>query len=101
MNYFACAVVLVAGSYTALSSPPWPNSWPNSWPSWFCLILVAICGFMMDLLLTGSIIYDKSSVVTVMIYSQVVWVVLVDVVAQSLTCLPKYLGNCLCLYCGM
>lgn len=81
VNYFAWAVVLVAGSYIALSG----RQWPSSWFSWSCLVLIAICGLTMDSLLTAGIVYDKSPVATVMIYSQVVWALLVDIVVWHIS----------------
>lgn len=55
LNYFACEVILAAACYISLSGRPWP--------SWVCLILVAICAFMMGLLLIAGVIYDNSTIV--------------------------------------
>lgn len=92
LNYFAWAVVFVTGSYIAVSG----RQWPSSWFSWSCLVLMAICGFTMDSLLTVGIVNDKSPVATVMIYSQVVWALLVDIVVWHIS--PNiwaFVGVCL------
>ncbi|KAI1739176.1 hypothetical protein F4680DRAFT_423076 [Xylaria scruposa] len=75
VNVFAWSVVFTSGiALTMISNIKWSGS-PLIW---ICLIYIGICGFAMEYLLTVGIAKDPSSVATLMIYTQIVWALIVD-----------------------
>ncbi|KAI0102730.1 hypothetical protein GGR51DRAFT_562187 [Nemania sp. FL0031] len=75
VNIFAWSVVFASGiSLTMISNIRWPVS-PLIWA---CLIYIGICGFAMEYLLTVGIAKDSSSAATLMIYTQIIWALVVD-----------------------
>ncbi|ROV95300.1 hypothetical protein VSDG_06020 [Cytospora chrysosperma] len=75
VNYFAWAVVLVTTILIFIARTPWTAS---SVRQWSLLIVVGIFGSLMEVLLTAGISSDASSAATVMIYSQVIWALVLD-----------------------
>jgi drug/metabolite transporter (DMT)-like permease len=52
--------------------------WPTSLRTWGVLMVLGIVGFSMEYLLTAGLGSDGSAGATVMIYSQVLWALLID-----------------------
>ncbi|KAI1103142.1 hypothetical protein F4804DRAFT_310838 [Jackrogersella minutella] len=75
VNVFAWALVTV--SFLGLMIIP-GITWPRNLATWGCLIYIGTCGFAMELLLTLGISSDTSSAATLMIYSQIVWALVLD-----------------------
>ncbi|KAI0187051.1 hypothetical protein EV127DRAFT_345151 [Xylaria flabelliformis] len=75
VNVFAWSVVFTSG--IALTMVP-NIRWSGSPLIWICLIYIGICGFAMEYLLTVGIAKDPSSVATLMIYTQIIWALVVD-----------------------
>ncbi|KAF3768728.1 hypothetical protein M406DRAFT_251067 [Cryphonectria parasitica EP155] len=74
VNYFAWVVVLVAMTVVIIKQ----LSWPSSPKAWAYMIIVGVFGGLMEFLLTLGIASDASSVATIMIYSQVLWALILD-----------------------
>ncbi|KAI1752760.1 hypothetical protein F4782DRAFT_114197 [Xylaria castorea] len=75
VNAFAWSVVFASG--VALTMIP-QIRWSESPLIWACLIYIGICGFVMEYLLTVGIAKDPSSAATLMIYTQIIWALVVD-----------------------
>ncbi|KAB5576186.1 hypothetical protein GE09DRAFT_618160 [Coniochaeta sp. 2T2.1] len=75
VNAFAWCLVFVSG--VALTMIP-GITWPTSPLIWACFIYIGTCGFAMEYLLTVGISTDSSSAATLMIYTQIVWALVVD-----------------------
>lgn len=74
VNYFSCSVFVV----TAICSLFIPDAaWPRDVGSWCLMILMGIIGFSMEYLLTAGLGSNHPSA-TVMIYSQVLWALLLE-----------------------
>ncbi|KAI1125130.1 hypothetical protein F5Y10DRAFT_247722 [Nemania abortiva] len=75
VNMFAWSVVFASGiALTMISNIRWPVS-PVIWA---CLIYIGFCGFAMEYLLTVGIAKDSSSAATLMMYTQIIWSLVVD-----------------------
>ncbi|KAJ4386737.1 hypothetical protein N0V93_009635 [Gnomoniopsis smithogilvyi] len=74
VNYFAWVIVLVATTLVVIELP----SWPQTIKAWVLLSVVGVFGGLMEFLLTLGISGDRSSAATVMIYSQVLWALIID-----------------------
>ncbi|KAI0533011.1 hypothetical protein GGR58DRAFT_522157 [Xylaria digitata] len=75
VNIFSWSVVFASGiALTMVSKIRW------SWNPliWACLIYIGICGSAMEYLLTVGISKDSSSAATLMMYTQIVWTLVVD-----------------------
>ncbi|KAI0162265.1 hypothetical protein GGR57DRAFT_517611 [Xylariaceae sp. FL1272] len=77
INAFAWAVVVATGVALA-----WKGDliWPDSVFIWACLIYVGISGFFMEYLVTLGLSEDKTSVATLMIYTLMIWSLIIDFV---------------------
>ncbi|KAI0906607.1 hypothetical protein F4823DRAFT_70839 [Ustulina deusta] len=75
VNMFAWSLVFASGiALTMISNIRWSGS-PLIWA---CMIYIGICGFAMEYLLTVGISKDSSSAATLMIYTQIIWALVVD-----------------------
>ncbi|KAK6849298.1 hypothetical protein PG995_013131 [Apiospora arundinis] len=75
VNYFSWSVFTV----TTICSFFIPGvTWPEDMGSWCLLVLLGIIGFCMEYLLTAGLGSDRSPSSTIMIYSQVIWAILLD-----------------------
>lgn len=74
VNYFSCSVFVV----TTVGSLFIPEAaWPRDAGSWCLMILMGIIGFSMEYLLTAGLGSNHPGA-TVMIYSQVLWALLIE-----------------------
>ncbi|KAK6839257.1 hypothetical protein PG987_005123 [Apiospora arundinis] len=75
VNYFSWVVFFV----TTIASLFLPGViWPTDLGSWCLLVLLGLVGFCMEYLLTAGLGSDRSPSATIMIYSQVLWAILLD-----------------------
>ncbi|KAI1091313.1 hypothetical protein F5B19DRAFT_503272 [Rostrohypoxylon terebratum] len=90
VNVFAWSLATV--SWIGLMLVP-GLTWPRNPLTWLCLAYIGICGLSMEFTLTVGISSDTSSAATVMIYSQIVWALILDrVLFQSTINLWEILG---------
>ncbi|KAI0813695.1 hypothetical protein GGR55DRAFT_635549 [Xylaria sp. FL0064] len=82
VNVFAWSVVFVSG--IALTMIP-EVRWPGNPLIWVCLIYIGICGLVMEYLLTAGISKDSSSAATLMMYTQIIFALVVDSVFFHIT----------------
>ncbi|KAI1349994.1 hypothetical protein F5Y01DRAFT_164361 [Xylaria sp. FL0043] len=82
VNVFAWSVVFVSG--IALTMIP-EARWPGSPLIWICLIYIGFCGLAMEYLLTAGISRDSSSAATLMMYTQILFALVVDSVFFHIT----------------
>ncbi|KAI2467531.1 hypothetical protein F4781DRAFT_307347 [Annulohypoxylon bovei var. microspora] len=75
VNVFAWSLAIV--SWIGLMIVP-GITWPKNPLVWACLIYIGTCGLAMEFLLTVGISSDTSSAATLMIYSQIVWALILD-----------------------
>ncbi|KAK8092910.1 hypothetical protein PG999_014497 [Apiospora kogelbergensis] len=75
VNYFSWGVFVV----TSIGSIVLPGVvWPSDLGSWCLLLVLGLVGFCMEYLLTAGLGSDRSPSATIMIYSQVLWAILLD-----------------------
>ncbi|KAI1462643.1 hypothetical protein F4805DRAFT_4234 [Annulohypoxylon moriforme] len=90
VNVFAWSLATV--SWIGLMIVP-GITWPKNPLTWLCLVYIGTCGLAMEFTLTVGISSDSSSAATVMIYSQIVWALILDrVLFQSTINLWEILG---------
>lgn len=75
VNYFSWVMFLVT---TIASFSLSGVIWPTDFESWCLLVLLGLVGFCMEYLLTAGLGSDRSPSVTIMIYSQFLWPILLD-----------------------
>ncbi|GAW16607.1 hypothetical protein ANO14919_060400 [Xylariales sp. No.14919] len=82
VNMFAWSVVFASGiALTMISGIRWPGN-PLIWA---CFLYIGICGFAMEYLLTVGISKDPSSAATLMMYTQIIWALVVDRAVFNIT----------------
>lgn len=84
VNYFAAWVTLVA-TLVLLFIPGMHFKLPSGAKQWSYLVFLGVCGFVMQLLLTTGLAYEKSSRATNMVYTQMLFALAFDKVVFDTT----------------
>ncbi|KAL8948671.1 MAG: hypothetical protein Q9222_005168 [Ikaeria aurantiellina] len=77
VNYFAAWTTLVA-TIVLLFVPGMQFKLPSGLRQWGYLIFLGVCGFVMQIMLTAGLAYEKSSRATNMVYSQMLFALAFD-----------------------
>lgn len=77
VNYFAAWTTFVA-TLVLLFAPGMHFKLPSGLKQWSYLVFLGVCGFVMQLLLTAGLAYEKSSRATNMVYTQMLFALAFD-----------------------
>ncbi|KAG8528104.1 uncharacterized protein KY384_007020 [Bacidia gigantensis] len=84
VNYFAAWCTIVS-SVALLAVPGVDFRLPAGWVQWAYLVFLAICGFVMQFLLTAGLSYEKGSRATNMVYTQMLFAIAFDKIVFDAT----------------
>jgi len=82
LNYFAtystifAGIILIFGAL--INSPELTFMMPSSLRQWAMLLFIGVVGFMVQLLLTSGLAHEKSNRATDMIYTNMLWALVLD-----------------------
>ncbi|KAL8695267.1 MAG: hypothetical protein Q9218_000165 [Villophora microphyllina] len=77
VNYFAAWTTIVTTT-VLLFVPGMDFKLPSGLRQWACLIFLGVCGFIMQIMLTAGLSYEKSSRATNMVYTQMLFALAFD-----------------------
>ena len=84
VNYFAAWTTLVA-TVVLLFVPGMDFQLPSGFRQWSYLVFLGVCGFVMQLLLTAGLSYEKSSRATNMVYTNMLFALAFDKIVFGTT----------------
>ncbi|KAL8982172.1 MAG: hypothetical protein Q9205_003236 [Flavoplaca limonia] len=84
VNYFAAWTTLVATA-VLLFVPGMNFQLPSGYKQWGYLVFLGVCGFVMQLLLTAGLSYEKSSRATNMVYTNMLFALAFDKIVFDTT----------------